>query len=135
MGNLDFDKLRDRNVVDTMLRSINESISFTVMPITIRADSVFTDPQKAGKRSAMRLASFTSPVTINSGCRCQGYNRGIGGAKKSQHMLGRAADISVVGVDPVHVADYAESVGVPGVGRYKTFTHVDSRSGMARWVG
>lgn len=28
MGNLDFDKLRDRNVVDTMLRSINESISF-----------------------------------------------------------------------------------------------------------
>lgn len=76
---------------------------------------------------------FNAPVTVNSGCRCPGYNKGIGGAKKSQHMFGRAADITVAGVAPVHVADYAESIGVPGVGRYKNFTHIDSRDVTARW--
>jgi len=76
---------------------------------------------------------FDSPVIINSGCRCTGYNKGIGGAVKSQHLIGRAADITVGSVSPQDVADYAESIGVPGVGRYKTFTHIDSRNNMTRW--
>ena len=76
---------------------------------------------------------FNDSVMVSSGCRCQKHNMAIGGAIKSQHMLGRAADIVVAGVSPVHVADYAESIGVPGVGRYKAFTHVDSRGNIARW--
>lgn len=77
---------------------------------------------------------FGKPVTVNSGCRCEGYNKGIGESAKSQHILGRAADISVKGVFPVDVADYAESIGVSGVGRYSSFTHIDSRNGSARWL-
>jgi uncharacterized protein YcbK (DUF882 family) len=77
---------------------------------------------------------FNDSVSVSSGCRCQEYNRGISGAIKSQHILGRAADIVVTGVGPAHVADYAESVGVPGVGRYGSFTHIDSRGNIARWV-
>ena len=50
-----------------------------------------------------------------------------------QHTRGRAADIQVKGVEPSAVADYVASLGL-SVGRYKVFTHVDSRSGLAaRW--
>jgi len=76
---------------------------------------------------------FNDSVRVSSGCRCQEYNRVIGGATKSQHILGRAADIFVAGVESAHVADYAELIGVPGVGRYKSFTHIDSRGNIARW--
>ena len=77
---------------------------------------------------------FKRPITVTSGNRCPRYNFKVGGAEKSLHVLSRAADIQVEGVDPSVVADYAESRGVPGVGRYATFTHVDSRgNGPARW--
>ena len=78
---------------------------------------------------------FGEPITVNSGCRCPEYNSEIGGAEKSQHKKGRAADIVVKSVAPAEVADYAESLGL-SVGRYRSFTHVDSRSGpAARWRG
>lgn len=77
--------------------------------------------------------NFNKPVIINSGCRCHNYNTRIHGASKSQHKIGRAADITINGVTPKEIADYAESIGVPGIGRYKTFTHIDSRVNPARW--
>lgn len=78
---------------------------------------------------------FAVPVTINCGCRCPEHNRAVGGEPQSQHMRGRAADIVVRGVDPQAVADYVDTLGAAGVGRYATFTHVDTRSGRARWRG
>lgn len=78
---------------------------------------------------------FNAPVVINSGCRCAEHNRRVGGAVASQHLLGRAADIRVQGIEPAVVATYVETQH-PGasVGRYATFTHVDTRtSGPARW--
>lgn len=84
-------------------------------------------------------AHFGAPVTVNSGHRCFAYNRSVGGASDSQHLYGRAADITVKGVTPATVADFIENVLLKnkgGVGRYKTFTHVDTRTnGSARWVG
>jgi len=77
---------------------------------------------------------FGAPVTINSGCRCEEYNRSVGGAASSQHLVARAADIVVSGISTGLVADLLEDLGAPGVGRYDTFTHVDTRSGgPARW--
>lgn len=77
---------------------------------------------------------FKRRVTVTSGNRCPRYNLKVGGAEKSLHVLSRAADIQVEGVDPSVVADYAELRDVPGLGRYATFTHIDSRSGpRARW--
>lgn len=82
---------------------------------------------------------FGVPVTINSGCRCVSHNKAVGGASGSQHVYGRAVDIVVQGVAPSEVADWLERgpmVGRGGVGRYPSFTHVDSRtSGPARWSG
>jgi len=78
---------------------------------------------------------FNAPVSVTSGNRCNAYNAKIGGSLGSQHRLGRAADIRVAGVEPEAVADYLETAhNPPGLGRYKTFTHVDTRSGpRARW--
>ena len=78
---------------------------------------------------------FGNPVVITSGNRCAWYNQQIGGVSNSLHVLGRAADIKVKGVSPDTVADFLEDK-TSGLGRYPTFTHVDSRTGFnARWSG
>lgn len=80
---------------------------------------------------------FGKPVRINSGYRTRFYNAKVGGATNSQHLKGTAADIAVKGVAPSAVADYVETL-MPdegGIGRYKTFTHVDVRKRKARWTG
>lgn len=87
---------------------------------------------------------FGKPVTITSAYRTPAHNAKAGGAKFSQHLYGRAADIRVQGVSVEAVAAYAESL-MPdrgGVGRYPVkagraagWVHVDTRADKARWRG
>lgn len=81
--------------------------------------------------------SFDAPVIVTSGARCPEYNRKVGGASSSQHLYGRAADIQVKGYSPATIADFiAETFPHASIGRYRTFTHVDTRTGgPARWGG
>lgn len=86
---------------------------------------------------------FGKPVTITSGYRTAAHNAAVDGAKSSQHLLGRAADIRVEGVSVEDVATYAESL-MPdwgGVGRYPVkagratgWVHVDTRANKSRWT-
>lgn len=80
---------------------------------------------------------FGVPVTVSSGIRCKTHNTNVGGASKSQHMEGTAADIVVKGVPVSEVVKYAETLmpKTGGIGTYKTFTHIDVRSVKARWNG
>ena len=78
---------------------------------------------------------FGKAVTINSAYRNATYNKKIGGASKSQHVYGKAADIVVSGVSPEKVAQYAEYLmpSKGGIGLYPAFTHVDVRANRSRW--
>lgn len=78
---------------------------------------------------------FGKPVVINSGLRCQAHNKRVGGAPRSQHLLGTAADIRVSGVDPTIVYDYLNKkyTNRYGVGKYKNFTHIDVRKNKSRF--
>lgn len=80
-------------------------------------------------------AHFGQPVIINCGCRCPEHNSAVGGAPKSQHLKGYAADIRVKNKTPAVVADYLEHKYPDkyGVGRYNSFTHFDVRQDKARW--
>lgn len=101
------------------------------------SDVVFVSQALADILENIRM-HFGKPVHINSGYRTVSYNASIkNSSKKSQHCNGLAADIRVEGVSPDRVADYAEQLlgDHGGVGRYKTFTHVDTRSEKARWNG
>ena len=78
---------------------------------------------------------FGRAVNINSAYRTQAWNTKQGGAPKSQHLLGTAADIRIAGVTPLEVARYAEFLQpkAGGIGVYQSFTHVDVRAKRTRW--
>ena len=97
-------------------------------------EQVGPDPRLIERLQEIR-DHFDATVTIYSGHRCPAYNKRVGGAKYSQHLKGTAADFGVKGVSHNKVQKYALKMmeGWGGVGRYKTFTHVDVRKGPARW--
>ena len=76
---------------------------------------------------------FGKPVIINSAYRTEEHNENVGGAANSYHLYGKAADIQIKGVSPEEIAQYAESLGVKGIGLYGTFVHVDTRTSKYYW--
>lgn len=80
-----------------------------------------------------------APITINSGYRSPSHNKAVGGAKNSQHLTGKAADIVVKGFDPIQVKETIEQLIADGemlqggLKAYNTFVHYDVRGQKARW--
>ena len=72
-------------------------------------------------------------IHITSAFRCEAHNTAVGGAKHSQHKLGTATDIKVDNISADGVANWAEKFDFDGIGRYNTFTHIDSRGYKAKW--
>jgi len=79
-------------------------------------------------------AHFNKPIKITSGNRCESHNERVGGSFNSQHTKGLAADIQVFGIIPELVYNYLDHKheGKFGVGRYKTWVHLDVKPGDAR---
>ena len=82
------------------------------------------------------------PIIINSAYRSKAHNKAIGGVKTSQHILGKAADITIDTFTPDEVVSIIENMltnemlggfYIGGLGSYNTFTHVDIRDKKARW--
>ena len=97
------------------------------------SDEIKYSPETVAFLENIRAHFGGKSITINSAYRTATYNKKIGGASKSQHVVGTACDIVISGVTPLAIAQYAEGIGVNGIGVYKTFTHIDSRSGKSRW--
>lgn len=85
------------------------------------------------------LRALVGPLHILSGYRCPEHNKRVGGAPKSEHVLGRAADVVATKVGLREL--YEAALKVPafkssGIGIYpdEGFVHVDvARSKPARW--
>ena len=79
------------------------------------------------------------PIQINSAYRSPKHNTKIGGVKNSQHVKGKASDITVKGMTPKEVALVIEDLIEKGkmlqggIGVYSTFVHYDIRGKKARW--
>lgn len=78
-------------------------------------------------------------IRIISGWRPEPYNAAIGGAKKSKHVPGLAADFVVGGHSPRAVARMVEKLIANelmekgGFNAYSSFCHYDPRGYNARW--
>jgi uncharacterized protein YcbK (DUF882 family) len=82
-----------------------------------------------GLQNWLGQSGARSPIHINSGYRTFATNlRTEGSAMNSRHVLGRAADIRVLGVTLSRLAGMASLFGKGGVGMYvsKGFVHVDT---------
>ena len=107
------------------------------------SDPVFVDAALVELLERIR-EHFGKAVTITSAYRTPAHNAKAGGAKFSQHLYGRAADIRVQGVSVEDLAAYAERL-LPdwgGIGRYPVkagraagWVHLDTRAEKARWRG
>ena len=82
------------------------------------------------------------PIRINSAYRSEAHNKAIGGVKTSEHILGKAADITIDTFTPDEVVSIIENMltnemlggfYIGGLGSYNTFTHIDIRDKKARW--
>lgn len=91
-------------------------------------------------------ATLGGPIYINSAYRTSAYNRAVGGAKQSQHVFGRALDLRHPALPAVDVFTAIRAMQqrdelphLGGLGRYKSFVHIDVRpkrdGRVAVWSG
>lgn len=95
-----------------------------------KCDHFLVDLDHVGHLQLLR-DKLNSPITITSAYRCDLHNKEVGGSENSQHKLGTATDIQVKGMTPDKVQE--SCTNFDGLGRYDTFTHIDSRGYKARW--
>lgn len=87
--------------------------------------------------------TFDAPVIINSGYRCKTHNAKVGGAPKSQHYVGSAADFVVKGhkteevfrvvMDKFKDKGFGIAIKRNKQNPYAGFVHLDSRGHFANW--
>jgi uncharacterized protein YcbK (DUF882 family) len=77
------------------------------------------------------MLNVSSPWGLSSGYRSRATNeklrrQGYGAAKNSYHIRGRAHDLTNRDRPPSAVYSTAMKIGLGGVGKYNSFTHVDT---------
>lgn len=84
-------------------------------------------------------AEVGAPMRINSGFRCEAYDKSIGG--KGVHPTGKAADVACSGLHAHKILTQALIIGMKGVGVSQRgshegrFLHLDMTDGKTRpWI-
>tara|TARA_R100001086_G_scaffold234223_1_gene156336 strand:+ start:5638 stop:6018 length:381 start_codon:yes stop_codon:yes gene_type:complete len=102
-------------------------------------ESVYHNVVKVATQLQFLRNYIGKPIKINSGYRSPEHNKRIGGVSKSQHLLGKAADIVVKGMSTVELHKAIETLISEGnmlqggLGLYDSFVHYDIRGRKARW--
>lgn len=101
--------------------------NFTPKEIACRGTGlILIDTPSMDALQRLRLL-IGKPIIINSGYRSESHNKAVGGAKNSQHRLGKAFDIRITkDVLREDIKRFAGSAGFNGIGDYDTFVHVDT---------
>lgn len=100
--------------------------------------TIMIDKRLAEGLQAMRNI-IGKPIIITSAYRTPEHNKAVGGAQPSttslgsQHLYGKAADITVRGMSGDQLAQVARQVGFTGIGVAGTWCHVDVRDIPAEW--
>lgn len=70
-----------------------------------------------------------TPIKIISGYRTASYNLKCGGATNSQHIKGRAVDISFINGDNLDIVKYIRKCDLNmSIGLYDDYVHIDTRA-------
>jgi len=80
-----------------------------------------------------RLRKELGPISINSGFRTHAYNEKIGGARRSGHLVGMAADVVAINATNEKVLSFAKRHDFGGIGQYQNFLHLDVFGNLRRW--
>ena len=79
------------------------------------------------------------PIHINSAYRSPKHNKRVGGSPRSQHLKGKAADLTSKDFTPLQLHSIIEKlilegkISQGGLGLYNGFVHYDIRGHKARW--
>lgn len=102
------------------------SPNFSYQELTFSQEAVRkglrNDPSERQQANLLRLctsvleplrAAVGRPVVILSAFRSLAVNEAIGGAKHSEHIAGRAADVIVAGMSPLELCEFAVMMNLP----------------------
>ena len=125
-----FSKAKDGNT------KLSESFRVREFACHDGSDTVKVDIELVKHLQRIRNWAGTS-VIISSGYRTPSHNAKIGGASKSKHIYGMAADIYVKDRKKTitEIARYAEAIGCTGIERNEdaNYVHIDTRPVKHYW--
>ncbi|MDD2139670.1 DUF882 domain-containing protein [Pseudomonas putida] len=118
------------NMACHLLRDVEAGVTFRMNPKLL--DTLWLI------QGYLRIKKMPFHIIIQSGYRTPEHNARLAkAAKKSQHVLGNAADIRIPGLKTETLRQLAKAIGVGGVGFYPHntgFVHVDVGR-VREWTG